>query len=288
MKPVPFKYEAPKSVDEVLELLSNADADCRVLAGGQSLVPMLALRLARPTKLIDLNRIPSLAGIRKEKDEIVIGAMTRQADALTSDFILANAPLVARALAEVGHPPTRARGTVGGSLCHADPAAELPATMVALDARFVIRRSNGSRTVAASDFFIGMFETVVSDHEILAEIRVPVKEGRLSGFVEVSHRKGDFAILSVAAVVDRSGDRCSSARVVLGGATPIPFECPEIRDALVGEPLNQRTISDAARALAVDKIEFETPNASRAYRQKVAVVLVERALEMALRNGAPQ
>lgn len=288
MKPVRFEYEAPKSVDEALEFLSRAEADCRVLAGGQSLVPMLALRLARPTKLIDLNRIPSLVGIRRVKDEIVIGAMTRQADALTSDLILANTPLVALALAEVGHPPTRARGTMGGSLCHADPAAELPATMVALDARFVIRRSNGSRTVAASEFFIGMFETAVSDEEILTEIRVPVNEGQLSGFVEVSHRKGDFAILSVAAVVDRSGDRCSSARIVIGGAAPVPFECPEIRDALLGGPLNQRTVADAARALVADKIEFETPNASRAYRQKVAVALVERALEMALNNGASQ
>ena len=207
MKPAPFDYHVPHSVEEAIDLLARLGPDARPLAGGQSLVPMLALRLARPSALIDLNRIASLSGIALHDGSLRLGAMTRQASVLRSHDVAANAGLLVQALGHVGHPPTRARGTVGGSLSHADPAAELPAAMVALDAVFVLQSAQGERTVEASSFFHGMFETAIGPGELLTEIRVPVAAGRASGFVEVAHRKGDFAILSAAAVLDLDEDR---------------------------------------------------------------------------------
>ncbi len=282
MKPAPFDYHAPHSVEEAIDLLARLGPDARPLAGGQSLVPMLALRLARPSALIDLNRIASLSGIELHDGSLRLGAMTRQANVLRSQDVAANAGLLAQALGHVGHLPTRARGTVGGSLSHADPAAELPAAMVALDAVFVLRSQSGERTVAASDFFHGMFETAIAPGELLTEIRVPIAAGRISGFVEVAHRQGDFAILSAAAVLDLDGDgACSRAHIVLGGAGPVPLRCREAEAALVDARPEQTAIARAAAAVAVEPIEFDSPGASRTYRRKVAPVLVRRALEAA-------
>jgi carbon-monoxide dehydrogenase medium subunit len=282
MKPVPFDYFAPEAANEAVALLAHYGADARALAGGQSLVPMLALRLARPAVLVDLNRIKPLAGIELKGGELVLGAMTRQADVLVSPLVKANARLLAQALAEVGHPPTRARGTIGGSLSHADPAAELPAAVIALDAIMTIAGVQAERTVAAADFFKGMFETAIAPGELLIEVRIPVKAGRRSGFAEISQRKGDFAILSAAVALDFTGDECVQARVVLGGAGPVPLRCHDSEAALTGRPAEEAAIERAADATAVDNIEFDTPQASRIYRQKIAPALVRRALETAM------
>jgi carbon-monoxide dehydrogenase medium subunit len=282
MKPAPFDYHAPHSVEEAIELLARLGPDARPLAGGQSLVPMLALRLARPSALIDLNRIASLTGIKGHDGSLRLGAMTRQASILRSKDVAAKAGLLAQALGHVGHPPTRARGTVGGSLSHADPAAELPAAMVALDAEFTLRSAQGERTIAASDFFHGMFETAIGPGELLTEIRVPVAAGRASGFVEIAHRQGDFAIISAAVVLDLDEHgSCSQVRVVLGGAGPVPLRCPEVEAALVNAKPDPRALARAAAAVAVAPIEFDSPSASRAYRRKVAPVLIRRALDAA-------
>ena len=285
MKPVPFDYVAPGSIEAALAEFRQHGSEARPLAGGQSLVPMLALRLARPTILVDLNQIEGFGNIERRGDELVIGAMARQADLLCSPIVAAGANLITQALAEVGHPPTRARGTIGGSLCHADPAAELPAAMVALEAKLTIRGPQGERSIQANDFFKDMFETAVGLGDLLTEIRIPVRENSAAGFIEIAHRKGDFAILSAAAIfcLDDSG-YCTHARIVLGGGAPVPLRCPESEAILLGRRLDQKAIDDAAAAVATEQIEFDSLNASRAYRQKIAPVLVARSLAAAFKQ----
>jgi CO/xanthine dehydrogenase FAD-binding subunit len=282
MKPAPFAYLAPAIVSEAVAALAHRDS--RPLAGGQSLVPMLALRLARPELLVDLNRIAGLAGIREAQGEIRIGAMTRQAALLASPLIASGLPLIQQALAEVGHPPTRARGTIGGSLCHADPAAELPAAMLAEEASLVIHGPGGERIVTAAAFFRGMFETAVGEGELLTEIRIPLTAGKVgTGFAEIARRKGDFAIALAAAKIglDDVG-RCSLARVVLGAVAATPRRCPEIEALLVGRTLDAAVLGTAVRALPDEAIEMDSHSASRSYRLSVAPVMLHRALETAL------
>jgi carbon-monoxide dehydrogenase medium subunit len=286
MKPAPFDYLAPETLEAAIEALVRFGPDARPLAGGQSLVPMLALRLARPAVLVDLNRIAALAGIRDAGTELRIGAMTRQAEVLNSPLVARRAPLMVQALAQVGHPPTRARGTIGGSLAHADPAAELPVAMLALDAQLVIRSARGERLVAAAEFFRGMFETAIGEGELLTEIRVLAAPGQGSAFLEVSRRRGDFAIASVAAqlATDARG-RCLSARLVLGAVAPVPLRCPQAESRLAGRPLDDGAIADAVAALPLDAIALDSTSASRAYRMRIAPVLAQRVLAAAARNA---
>ena len=202
MKPAPFLYSSPTTVDEVLVLLAAHGDRAKLIAGGQSLLPTMNMRLARPEVLIDLRQVSGLDTIRVEGRELVLGAMTRQRDVERSPLVQQSCPLLAHALTHVAHPAIRNRGTVGGSISHADPAAELPAVMVALDARFLIAGPEGQRTVAASDFFLTYFMTVLDPAELLAEIRIPLSgPGAGSAFVEVARRHGDFALVGVAAQV---------------------------------------------------------------------------------------
>lgn len=281
MKPAPFDYAAPETVEEALALLQEHGEDARPLAGGQSLVPMLALRLAQPTALIDLNRIPELTGIAIEENVLRIGAMTRQAALLASEEVARAAPLLIQALKFVGHPPTRARGTLGGSLGHADPAAELPAALLALDGEIVIRGPEGTRRVAASEFFFGPFETAIEPGEILTEVRVPLPVKGGSSFLEVSPREGDFAVVSTAVRVVAEGGICRDARVVLGAVGPVPLRCREVEAALTDRPLTAETFAEAAAAFPETAVEFDSPFASRAYRARIAPVLIRRALTAA-------
>ncbi|MBI3707410.1 MAG: xanthine dehydrogenase family protein subunit M [Proteobacteria bacterium] len=281
MKPAPFDYAAPRTLDEAIDLLGRHGEDARPLAGGQSLMPMLALRLSRPSLLVDLNRVESLSGIRIDDDELRIGAMTRQAEALESAEIRRHVPLLAQALAEVGHPPTRARGTIGGSLAHADPAAELPAVIVALGAKLVIRGATGERVLRAEEFFRGMFETDVKAGELLVEIRIPI-QAQGSAFLEIALRKGDFAIVSVAASIALGPDqRCVAATLVLGGVGPMPVRCADSERRLIGHTPDAAAISAAAEAIPIDRVELGSRSASRGYRRRVAPVLVKRALAAA-------
>jgi len=286
MKPSPFAYLAPTTVEEALAALAGSGAEGRALAGGQSLMPMLALRLARPELLVDLNRIPGLAGIREEGSEIRIGAMTRQAEILASPLIARRLPLLAQALAEVGHPPTRARGTIGGSLSHADPAAELPAVMLAEDAGMVIRSGDDERLVPAADFFLGMFETAIAEGELLTEIRIPAGANAGAGFTEIARRKGDFAIVLGAAKIgfDAAG-RCSFARIVLGAVAPVPLRCAEVEARLMGGRADAAAIAEAVAALPRSAFELDSQTASLAYRLAVAPVVLRRAIETAVRRA---
>lgn len=286
MKAAPFDYYAPRTLPEALELLALYGPDARVIAGGQSLVPMLALRLARPEVLVDLNRIPELAGIREQDGTIRIGAMTRQAHALASPLIREKLPLLHFGLSNVGHPPTRARGTIGGSLSHADPAAETPAVMLGYQARLVLASVQGERTVDASDFTAGTFETCLADGEILKEIIVTVPSSEGTAFVELSRRKGDFAMASAVArlSLDENGD-CQSAHLVIGAVAPVPLRCDAAAGALVGRPVTNETVEEALALIDMDQFEFDNPDISLAYRRHIGPVLARRALTQAFERA---
>ena len=282
MKPAPFDYFAAHSLEQALSLLQRHGEDARPLAGGQSLVPMMALRLARPAVLVDLNPVANLAGIELHADHLRIGAMTRQADILSSAEVRRRAPLLAEALSHVGHPPTRNRGTLGGSLSLADPSAELPVAMVALEARFTLESSRGTRALAAADFFKDAFETALAADELLTSIEVPHARPS-SSFCEISPRKGDFAIVAAAAHLDCDpGGICRSCRLVLGGIAGAPVACPEVEQRLRGERLDAAAIASAISSFPAEKVETEDRRAGRAYRRKVAPVIARRALQAAL------
>jgi len=282
MKPSPFDYFAASSVEEALALLEDYGEGARLLAGGQSLVPMMAFRLARPTKLIDLNPIASMAGIKLGEGHLRIGAMTRQAELLASPVVSRRAPLLTRALEHVGHPSTRCRGTIGGSLAHADPAAELPVAMVALDARLTLQSRNGrQRTLEAAEFFKDAFETALEHAELIAEVEVPFAAGG-SAFHEVSPRKGDFAVLAAAAHLKIDADgQCSSCRLVLGGVASKPLRCTDVESQIVGRRVDESAIARAIEAISINEIETEDRHASRAYRRRVAPVIARRVLTLA-------
>ncbi len=284
MKPAPFEYYAPTTIANALQVLRDVES-ARPLAGGQSLVPMMAVRLARPAALVDLNTISELTGISEEDGSLVIRSMTRQAMVLHSDVVGRRVPLLIEALANVGHPATRARGTIGGSVANADPASELPVAMVALDARFVIAGQQGHRTVAAQEFFTGMFETALGTDELLIEIRIPFQRG-VSSFLEISRRKGDFAIVSVAVKLSVDAEkRCAGVAVVFGGIGPTPTRCSAAERELLGRALDDSAIAASVSATPLELVELDSHGASRSYRHRLARVLLGRALKVASSRG---
>ena len=277
MKPAAFAYRAPASIEEALALL-EANREAKLLAGGQSLVPVLNFRLASPALLIDLNRIGTLAGIREEADgTLVIGAMTRHRAIEKSEPVRRANPLLALAMPHIAHAQIRNRGTIGGSLAHADPAAELPAVCLACDAQMVVRHSGGTRRLAAVAFFSGFFSTALKPTELLVEIRFPAWPAqRRAGFAELSRRHGDFALAGVALTADVDNGRCARVRIALFGAEDVP------RLVALDQPLEEKRIADAARAVAARSQPRADHHASAEYRRELIEVLVRRALEQAL------
>lgn len=280
MKPAPFAYARPGSIEEACALLA-ADEDARIIAGGQTLVPMLAMRLARPTALVDILRIDGLAGIRETPDSITIGATTRQVDIEHSPLIAARVPLLAKAMPWVGHPPTRNRGTIGGSIANADPAAEIPLVAVTLGAEIVSFTADGSETIPADEFFIGPMLTAAPAGGCVTEIRWPVwQEPRLGvAFHEISARRGDFAFVAAAAQVslDAAGV-CTGCAVGIGGVGDRPVRLQAASDALIGSKLDDATIREAVSA-AVEELDATSDlHASAEYRRRVARTLAIRAL----------
>lgn len=279
MKPAPFDYVRPGSLTEACELLA-ADEDARVIAGGQTLVPMLAMRLARPARLIDVMRLPELAGIREDSGSIVVGATTRQAMALEDPLIRKSVPLLALALPWVGHPPTRNRGTVGGSVANADPSAEIPLVAVTLGAEIQAASPDGQVSTPADDFFIGPMLTAIGIGECISAIRFPVwTHKRIGvGFHEISARRSDFAFVSAAAqvAIDEEG-RCVDAVLGIGGVgdRPIKLDVP----SLVGTRLETKSLADAIAAAAADLDATDDLHATANYRRRVATALCMRALE---------
>src|SRR5665213_554947 len=286
MKPAPFDYFRPESLSEACALLA-ADEDARVIAGGQTLVPMLAMRLARPAKLIDILRLPELAGIRQDKDAIVVGATTRQAMAERDPAIKASVPMLARVLPWVGHPPTRNRGTIGGSIANADPSAEIPLVAVTLGAEIMLATPDGPGSMPADDFFIGPMLTTINPGECISAIRFPVwPHARVGvGFFEISARRSDFAFVAAAAQVALDEeDRCIEVALGVGGVGDRPLRLDV--SSLIGSELDTASVPDAIHIPASDLDAMSDLHASAAYRRRVAVALCIRALEQARGNAA--
>jgi len=286
MKPAPFEYVRPESLAEACALLA-ADEDARVIAGGQTLVPMLAMRLARPARLIDILRLPELAGIRQEKDAIVVGATTRQAQAERDPVIRASVPMLARVLPWVGHPPTRNRGTIGGSIANADPSAEIPLVAVTLGAEIMLATVDGPASMPADDFFIGPMLTTINPGECVSAIRFPVWPHRRvgTGFFEISARRSDFAFVAAAAQValDDAGS-CIEIALGVGGAGDRPVRLDV--SSLAGGKLDSASVTEAINTAAAELDAMSDLHASAAYRRRVAVALCIRAVEEARGNAA--
>jgi carbon-monoxide dehydrogenase medium subunit len=288
MKPPRFEYMAPRSEDEALAMLGEHGERAKILAGGQSFIPLLNFRLAQPEIVIDINRITSLAYLRGQDGGVIIGALTRQ-HALERDAgVGARLPILAEACHLIGHLPIRHRGTVGGNLAHADPASELPAVMVVLGAEMVAASRQGRRTIAAERFFTGPLATILRSDELLTEIRVPGLPPRTGGaFVEISRRAGDYALVGAAALVTLSADgRCAYARIALCGAGPTPLRASAAEQALAGERVGGTALDEAARRAADPTNPPSDVHASAAFRRKLARHVTREALETAARRAA--
>ena len=283
MKPAPFSLFRPRSVNETLGLLRSHSNGAKVLAGGQSLVPLMNFRLARPRYLVDLNNVEGLSEIKVEDHTLTFGAMVRQREVERSPAIAERLPILREAIEQVGHPAIRNRGTVGGSLVHADPSAELPLLSVTLGAEFRIQSLEGKRTVAARDFYQGYLMTDIAADELLVEVVFPMQRpGAGWCFTEIARRHGDFAIVAAAALLGFGRDRSVNfARVALGGVGPAPLRVAEAETVLLGEKPGDKLYRRAAEAAAQ---ALDPPNdihASSSYRRHIAGVLVRRALTTA-------
>ena len=277
MKPAAFGYADPRGVDEALGLLARHGDDAKVLAGGQSLVPLLNFRLARPAWLVDVNRIEELAYVRKRDGVLRIGALARMNALERSPVVADGWPLLREAAELVAHPPIRARGTVAGSVAHADPAAELPTALAALDARFHVRSARGGRSLTAGELFLTHLTTALEPDELLVEIEVPPLRGRDgSAFVEHARVHGDFALAGAAALVAvRPDGTCERAAVALCAAAPVPVRVADAEAALVGRRIDERAARSAGEAAAS---VVDVPAAGRRYRRALVAELTARAL----------
>jgi len=282
VKPPPFAYAAPATLEEAVGLLAeHAEAEPRVLAGGQSLIPLMNFRLAKPGYLVDLRNVAGLSGIRREGDVLVIGAMTRMSEAERSPEVAVAAPLLAEAIGLVAHAPVRNSGTVGGSLAHADPAAELPAVVLALDAELTAVGPGGTRAIPAAEFFQGPYSTALAPDEILTEIRLPVWPGG-HAFVEFSRIHANFAVVAVAALAELDRDRIRRAALALAGVAPTPVRAASAERALAGAPGDAGTIRAAAGAAAADLSPAGDLHASAETRLGLARTYLRRGLELAV------
>jgi aerobic carbon-monoxide dehydrogenase medium subunit len=286
MKLPQFDYEAPETVSEAVGLLAEHLDEASVLAGGQSLIPLLALRLAQPALLIDINGVADLSGVSVTDGWVAIGATTREYVAEESGTIADAVPLLAAALPLIGHEAIRSRGTVGGSLAHADPAAELPAVARALDAEFVVRGPLGERVVPAAEWFEGYLTTSRQPDELLTEVRFPAAgQGTGVSFQEVARRHGDFAMVGLAASVTLSDGAISDARLAFAGVSDVPARATGAEELLVGQRPSAELLDEAARRAAGDIDPPSDLHGSAEYRKKVAAVLVRRGLREAVDNA---
>jgi carbon-monoxide dehydrogenase medium subunit len=282
MKPAPFRYLAPASLEEALAALAAHGDEAKVLAGGQSLIPTMNFRLAQPGMLVDLNPLTGLAYIEPEADGgLRLGAMTRQRQVERSDVVAQAAPLLHATMPHVAHVQIRNRGTIGGSLAHADPAAELPAVAVAMGARLRLQSVRGSRWVEAGDFYQGLFTTDLAPDEILAEVALPSMPARSGWSIqELARRRGDYALAGVAAMIALDGDgRCRQVEMVFFSVGDGPVRAPSASEVLVGEQVSRRMVVEAASAVVERDLDPPSDiHASAAYRRHLAEVLGRRAL----------
>jgi len=283
MIPAPFEYVAPKTLEEALRLVERHGDEAKILAGGHSLLPLMKLRLAQPRYVIDIGRLRGMSYIREENGRIAIGALTTHADVAASDLLRAKCPLLAETAAQIGDVQVRNRGTLGGSLAHADPAADYPAAILALDAEVVIASKAGARTVAARDFFVDMLTTALRPGEILSQVRVSPKSPNTGGAYEkMSQPASGFAIVGVAALITAGkAGKLEDVAVGITGLGPKAFRAESVEKALRGKTGSPKLFGDAARA-AADGIEpLSDLHASRDYRREMAIVYTRRALTRA-------
>ncbi|AIJ21208.1 FAD binding domain-containing protein [Amycolatopsis methanolica] len=286
MKPAPFDYVRAESVEHAVHALTGGDGDAKVLAGGQSLVPLLSMRLARPSVLVDINQVSDLDYVRLDGDVLRIGALTRHRTVETSPEVARHVPLLVDALRYVGHVTIRNRGTIGGSVAHSDPAAELPSVLVALDGRVVLEGPDGRREVAAADFFEGYLTTAAEPDELLTEIIVPVSPRGTGVCVqEQARRHGDFALVAVFSAVslDAAG-KVADVRLGIAGTNATPLRPERAESLLVGESPSEQAIAAAAAAAAAATGSVGDIHATAKYRTTVAEVLTRRALQGAVAN----
>ncbi|HEY2192445.1 MAG TPA: xanthine dehydrogenase family protein subunit M [Actinomycetospora sp.] len=286
MKPVPFDLLRPRTLDEAVALLAEDPDDSKVLAGGQSLVPLLNFRLARPARLIDLSLLTELITHAHHDGYARLGAMVRQARAEHSPDLAHDVPLLTEALPNIAHPPIRARGTVGGNLAHADPASELPAVATALDAVFVAVGPRGAREIPAAAFFRSHFLSDLADDEILTEVRFPICPGSTgAAFLEVGRRRGDYALVGVGVQVTRDGPRIVDVRVAVTGVAQTPFRAVDVEELLRGRPLDDEGLAAAAESLRATINPGTDLHATADHRRYVAGTLLTRALHAADRRA---
>jgi aerobic carbon-monoxide dehydrogenase medium subunit len=283
VKPAKFEYHAPASVDEALAILGHYDGEARVLAGGQSLVPMMNFRLATPKAIVDLNRIAGLAYVEEEGEAVRIGAMTRQRRLEFDPLIAAKLPLLREALRWVGHLPTRSRGTIGGSIAHADPSAEIPMVLQALEGEIVARGTQGERRIAAQDLFQAALTTSLAPLEIITEVVIPAMPTRINYAVEeFARRKGDFAIAAVAVMLMRDGERCAKARLATAGVGPASIRLRDAEAVLERDGLGEAAIAEAADKAKAEVDPISDLNGSAEYRRHLTGVLTSRAIVRAM------
>ena len=283
MKPPKFDYVAPATVAEVLEHLRENGSDTRLLAGGQSLVPLLNFRLSRPAIIIDLNRITELAYIREQNGHLAIGAMTRQRAIENADSVERQSPLLHEATKHIGHLPIRSRGTIGGSLANADPAAEDPAVITALGGVMVLNSHRGERRVRSVDFFRGLLTTAIEPDELLCEVEIPAAPaGSGWAFEEISRRHGDFALAGTAALVALENGRVVEARLAACGVGPGPVRLANAEKVIINNEISDDAIDAAAAAAALEVSPSTDVHASAGYRRKLTSAMTNRALYRAV------
>ncbi len=285
MKAPSFRYVRPTSLEEALDVLAQADGQAQILAGGQSLMPMLAMRIAAPEILVDINRIPELAGITLENDLVRIGALTRYVELEKSSVVAEHLPLIARALPHVAHVAIRNRGTIGGSLSLADPAAEMPACALALGAEIELVSKSGVRSVGAEDYFLGLYETARQPDEILAAVRFPAaRSGSACGFYELSRRHGDFALAGAACTARVEGGALKDLRVAMFGCDDRPVLAKKAAAEVERRGTSPEALAAAAEVLAEDVAPTDNVNGDAETRLHYAKVVFRRAVAMLLES----
>jgi len=285
VKPAKFDYYRPGTIDEAVVILERYEGDARVLAGGQSLVPMMNFRLATPAAIVDLNHIPRLSDIAAADGVVRIGAMARQRQIEFAPLVAERLPLLHEALRWVGHLPTRTRGTIGGSIANADPAAEIPMVLQVLGGEVVVRDLQGGRRIGAPDLFLGPLTTSLEPSEIITEVRFPVMPpGTAFAIEEFARRKGDFAIAAIAAVLVPEGERCRVARLATAGVGPVPVRLREAEAILEERGLGEAAVGAAAEKAAELVEPMSDQNGSAEFRRHLTGVLTRRAVLKAIKD----
>lgn len=278
MIPSQFEYEAPTSVQEAMQLLGDEDRDVKVLAGGQSLLPVLKLRMADPELVVSLNRIDPMHGVRMEGEEVVIGAMTTHAEVADDPLIAQRVSLLSKAAATIADPQVRHRGTIGGAVVHADPAGDMPAALLAADAQFTVVGASGTRTVPAREFFVDFFTTAVDEDEILTEIRLPDYTGWASHYQKFTRVAQQWSIVAVAAMLRLDGSMIAEARIALTNMDSVPLRAASVEQALAGCALEEAAIERACAGAAEGTNPTSDLNGDEDYRRHLATVLTTRAV----------